>query len=102
MGYDFIIAGRVQGKDENCLYLNVFTSDVTTQRHGDSVQGKKKKVLVFFHGGGFQIGSTKLYGAKYFMDHEDIVLVTVQYRVGIFGFLSSNDAVIKGNMGLKE
>lgn len=62
-------------------------------------------VLVFLHGGGFQMGSsrTDFYGADYFME-KDVVLVTLNYRVGPFGFLSLNDPALEvpGNAGLKD
>jgi juvenile-hormone esterase len=33
---------------------------------------------------------------------EDVILITFQYRLGVLGFLSSEDGVIKGNMGMKD
>ena len=41
-------------------------------------------VIAYIHGGAFVMGSTRIYGAKYFMD-EDIVLVTMNYRLGALG-----------------
>ena len=43
----------------------------------------------------------KEYGPEYAMN-EDIVLVTVNYRLGVFGFLATEDGVIPGNLGLKD
>jgi len=40
--------------------------------------------MVFFHPGGFENGKADDYHPKYFMD-ENVVLVTVNYRLGAFG-----------------
>lgn len=44
-------------------------------------------VMVFIHGGGFSAGSSisSQYGPEYFMDNQDVVLVTFNYRVGVMG-----------------
>lgn len=80
--------------EEDCLYLNIF-------KHNN--QATLSPVMVYIHGGGFYGGSSAIdtYGPEYFMDRE-IVLVTIQYRLGVFGFLSTEDHVISGNMGLKD
>lgn len=57
--------------------------------------------MVWLHGGGFTFGSGNafLYGPDYLVA-EDVVLVTINYRLGPLGFLSvGNDA--SGNAGLK-
>ncbi|CAH1407430.1 unnamed protein product [Nezara viridula] len=59
-------------------------------------------VIFYIHGGGFIIGSAADLGsAKSFMD-EDVVLVTINYRLGTMGFLSLEDNTLRGNMGLKD
>jgi len=57
--------------------------------------------MVWIHGGGFISGSGGLpiYGPGRLMDH-DVVLVTINYRLGVFGFLSTGDEVIPGNAGM--
>ena len=45
---------------------------------------EKFPVMVFIHGGNFMTGSAEDYGAKYFME-ENVILVTVNYRLGVFG-----------------
>lgn len=46
----------------------------------------KRPVLVFIHGGGFIMGENhrEFYGPDYFIK-KDVVLVTIQYRLGVFG-----------------
>lgn len=59
-------------------------------------------VVVHIHGGAFMMGSPKLYaGPDYIMD-EDVIFVTMNYRLGILGFLSTADKVVPGNNGLKD
>ncbi|KAB7502074.1 Venom carboxylesterase-6 [Armadillidium nasatum] len=57
--------------------------------------------MVFIHGGAFIVGSANEY-QPYILMNEDIVLIVIQYRLGIFGFLSTEDSVMPGNMGLKD
>lgn len=63
----------------------------------------KKTVLVWIHGGGFNSGdaSDMLYGPDFLLSQDNIV-VTVQYRLGIFGFLNLGLNEYSGNMGLKD
>ena len=62
-----------------------------------------KAVMVWLHGGGFHMGSggTDLYGPGYLME-EDVVLVTLNYRLGPLGFLSLPQGGVSGNAGLKD
>ncbi|RXG60242.1 Venom carboxylesterase-6, partial [Armadillidium vulgare] len=78
---------------EDCLQLNVFTTAPNQQ--------EKLPVMVYIHGGGFISGGATYYH-PYYLLNRDIVLVVIQYRLGIFGFLSTEDSVIPGNMGLKD
>ncbi|XP_011171836.1 uncharacterized protein LOC105204452 [Solenopsis invicta] len=86
---------RVEGA-EDCLYLNIY---VPVQEKGTNKT--PMPVLFWIHGGAFQFGSGMLYNAKYLMDH-NVILVTINYRLGPMGFLSTEDEVVPGNMGLKD
>lgn len=58
-------------------------------------------VYVYIHGGAFMFGDSEfLYPDTLF--EKDIVYVSIAYRVGILGFLSTEDDVVPGNMGLKD
>ncbi|XP_055849610.1 juvenile hormone esterase isoform X2 [Episyrphus balteatus] len=83
--------------NEDCLFLNVFTTKLPK---GDN--NPKLPVMVWFHGGGFSFGSgnTFLYGPD-FLVAEDVVLVTLNYRLGPLGFLSAGPEA-PGNSGLKD
>ncbi|KIW25231.1 uncharacterized protein PV07_08427 [Cladophialophora immunda] len=82
-------AGRIMSEEsadaynimsEDCLYLNLWTKS--------SGNSKKKPVLVFVYGGGFERGSVNnpTYNGVYFAEQEDLVVVSFNYRVNIFGF----------------
>ncbi|CAG9838568.1 unnamed protein product [Diabrotica balteata] len=81
---------------EDCLYLSVYTPNKPSS-------GKQTPVLVFIYGGGYVHGHAT-YGSKSvaFLMKDDITVVTFNYRVGPFGFLSTEDTVVPGNMGLKD
>lgn len=67
----------------------------------DLVLKKKRPVLVWIHGGNFVRGSAAEYEPDYILD-EDIVLVTIQYRLGMFGYLSTEDEHAPGNYGMLD
>lgn len=90
---------RSDGKSEDCLYLNVWTPAKSAT--------EKLAVLVYFYGGGFNAGD----GSEYRYDGEalakkGIISVTVNYRLGIFGFLAHPELTAEsahhssGNYGL--
>uniref|UniRef100_A0A2A4JYV0 Carboxylesterase type B domain-containing protein n=1 Tax=Heliothis virescens TaxID=7102 RepID=A0A2A4JYV0_HELVI len=58
-------------------------------------------VLVWFHGGDFVRGSAGEYGAKNLVKH-DIVVITVNYRLGPYGFMCLDTPTVPGNQGLKD
>ncbi|KAJ4451371.1 hypothetical protein ANN_02833 [Periplaneta americana] len=82
--------------DENCLFVNVYTPKLPTEGSTHNME-----VFVYFHSGGWMFGWGHEYGAKILMDR-DVVVVTVVFRLGPLGFLSTGDDVVPGNMGLKD
>ncbi|XP_048487272.1 uncharacterized protein LOC105398756 isoform X2 [Plutella xylostella] len=79
---------------EDCLRVNVYTP-------GNS--SRPLPVIVFIHAGGFysMSGRSDLAGPHYLLDR-DVVLVTINYRLGSLGFLSTDDELAPGNNGLKD
>jgi carboxylesterase type B len=78
---------------EDCLQLNVFSKNV-----GNS---QLKPTIVFIHGGAWEIGSGVDSNPVMMMDR-DVVFVTINYRLGAFGFLSTGTKDAYGNMALKD
>ena len=70
--------------DEDCLVLNVFTPAVDTGA---------RPVLVWFHGGGYTIGSASwpLYDGANLARRGDAVIVTVNHRLGLLGYLDLSE-----------
>ncbi|KAK5649724.1 hypothetical protein RI129_000753 [Pyrocoelia pectoralis] len=83
---------------EDCLFLNVYTTMLP-----DHKRNPKRPVLVYFHAGGFYSvdGTSKWAGPEYLLD-QNIVLVTLNYRLASLGFLSTGDSLAPGNNGLKD
>jgi para-nitrobenzyl esterase len=81
--------------DEDCLYLNVYRP-----KSGSVLL----PVMVFFHGGAFIFGSSSepYYDGEWLAHHKNIVLVTVNYRLGPFGYLYLPEYGIGGNFGLLD
>ncbi|EDV93364.1 esterase B1 [Drosophila grimshawi] len=82
---------------EDCLYLNVYAKNLKSE--------KPLPVIVFIYGGGFQIGEATrdIYSPDYLMQ-KNVILVTLNYRLGALGFLSlsDRDLDVPGNAGLKD
>lgn len=92
---NYLLPTPVVYGDEDCLYLNVYRPEI---------RKSALPVMVYIHGGGFFGGSAGpgVTGPEYFMDSGEVILVTMAYRLGPFGFLSTQDAVMSGNFGLKD
>jgi para-nitrobenzyl esterase len=93
-------AGATAGQSEDCLTLNVWTP---------AADARRRPVLVFIHGGAFLMGSgsTLLYNGARLSSRGDVVVVTLNYRLGVLGSLAL-DGVVPGaddapaNLGLRD
>ncbi|XP_049300078.1 uncharacterized protein LOC125772418 [Anopheles funestus] len=92
----FLLPGQPIVGDENCLYLNVYRPKRNASQ--------PLPVMVFIHGGGYFFGSAdpQLYGPERILATKKVILVTIQYRLGVFGFLSTGDAQATGNSGMLD
>ena len=95
------VVGAAGGRQsEDCLSLNVWTP---------ALDGKRRAVLVFVHGGAFVLGSgsTPLYSGARLSERGDVVVVTLNYRLGALGSLALRDVLPDGadsdtNLGLRD
>lgn len=92
---------RDAGPSEDCLYLNVWAPKVK--------DGEKLPVMVWVYGGGFQAGATsepRQEGER--LAHKGVIVVSMNYRLGIFGFYSHPELTAEsghhasGNYGLLD
>jgi len=81
--------------DEDCLYINVYVPrNISEVEH---VNILSLPVMVFIHGGPFPAD-----GGWLLAQYGDVLVVTVQYRLGVLGFLSSGDDLAQGNLALLD
>ncbi|XP_054163854.1 acetylcholinesterase-like [Oppia nitens] len=80
---------------EDCLYMNIWTP-VTNE--------SSLPVMVWIHGGMFTIGSVGVdeYDGSVLASFGNVIVVSIQYRLGLFGFLDLETDEIPGNMGLSD
>ncbi|XP_040929096.1 bile salt-activated lipase-like [Betta splendens] len=96
---NLLMTGTMGGED--CLYLNVWVP----QRRSVSTG---LPVMVWIYGGAFLMGGSMganfldnyLYDGQEIADRGDVIVVTLGYRVGTLGFLSTGDGDLPGNYGL--
>ncbi|KAL3929594.1 MAG: hypothetical protein SGBAC_012138 [Bacillariaceae sp.] len=85
---------------EDCLYLNIYTPA------GASSLTRRTQfpIMVWFHGGAFQTGAAKRpeYDARRLAQQENVIVVTVNYRLGALGFLVASELGVLGNFGLMD
>ena len=105
--------GSYYPQSEDCLTLNIWVNESLCggSADGPAAQSPDRAVMVFFHGGSYGWGATSdpIYdGHNFVRRFEDIILVTVEYRVGIMGFIDLSSVeggeafAESGNLGLLD
>ena len=82
-GGDLFVPHRFWPKSENCLNLNIWTPSIE--------KDAQKPVMVWLHGGGMSDGSAiemLAYDGRNLAEYGDVVVVTVNHRLNVFGFLN--------------
>eukprot|EP00818_Percolomonas_sp_WS_P003676 CAMPEP_0117447732 /NCGR_PEP_ID=MMETSP0759-20121206/7031_1 /TAXON_ID=63605 /ORGANISM="Percolomonas cosmopolitus, Strain WS" /LENGTH=449 /DNA_ID=CAMNT_0005240085 /DNA_START=233 /DNA_END=1579 /DNA_ORIENTATION=+ len=92
-------AGIISYSDmsEDCLYVSFWVPE--------SAASAKLPIIVYIHGGAFVNGATQYYNGSYFAQQGNVIIVSVQYRLGMLGFMGyeafrTKDGV--GNLGLLD
>ena len=93
--------GQPEPESEECLFLNVWTPEI-----GD---GRKRPVMFWCHGGGYTMGSgsAAFYNGTNLARRGDVVVVTVNHRLGPLGYLYLGDLAgeefaLSGNVGMLD
>ena len=88
--------------DEDCLYLNVWTP------LPERTPAAPLPVMIWIHGGGHVNGSASepepsgsgaLYSGQFLAERQHVVVVSINYRLGVFGFFAHPDLEAEGNSG---
>jgi para-nitrobenzyl esterase len=95
---DQLLPAPDEAQDEDCLYLNVWTP---------ALDARRRPVLFWIHGGGFTLGSgsSAMYDGTALVERGDVVVVTINYRLGTLGFLSlpgGGGHVPRANFGMLD
>ncbi|XP_069848390.1 cocaine esterase-like [Dipodomys merriami] len=88
----FIINTPSISMSEDCLYLNIYSP-------AGAQEGSNLPVMVWIHGGAFVMGMAAMYDGSMLAAIENVVVVTIQYRLGVLGFFSTGDQHATGNWG---
>lgn len=80
---------------EDCLILNVYSP-------AEATEGTRRPVMVWIHGGSLVVGSATSQDGSALAAYGDVIVITVQYRLGIFGFLNTGDKDMPGNRGFLD
>ena len=78
---------------EDCLFLNIYVPETLQP-------SEAKPVMIWIHGGGYLMGAGNMYDGSYLALRGDVIVVTMNYRLGPFGFLSTGNVYCLGNYGL--
>lgn len=86
-----------EGVAEDCLTVNIWAPPA---------DGRRRPVMFWIHGGAFMAGGANQYDGQEFARLHDIVVVGINYRVGVLGFVNFGDALglpsIPSNLGLRD
>ncbi|XP_046416017.1 neuroligin 4 [Neodiprion pinetum] len=75
----------LRNQSEDCLYLNIYAPAM-----GLTDSGRRHPVFLFVHGESYDFGSGNPYDGSVLASYADQVVVTINYRLGILGFLNAN------------
>ncbi|OLN81458.1 Para-nitrobenzyl esterase 4 [Colletotrichum chlorophyti] len=89
------------GGTEDCLFLNIYTPHLPRPRRVDKAL---RPVMFWIHGGALTsgFGSDPLFDGGNLASRGDVVVVTINYRLGTLGFMALQDGKTNGNFGLAD
>ena len=86
---------RTGQSSEDCLFLNVFVPSTV-------VRDDQRPVMVWIHGGTFNTGSASDFPAGVLAAFNDVIVVSINYRLGVLGFFNIPGTRFKGNYGMLD
>lgn len=86
----------IRDMHEDCLYLNIFSPNTKAG------VAQKYPVMFYIHGGDFQHGASNQFQGHVLATFYNVVVVTINYRLGALGFLSTGDENSPGNYGILD
>ena len=84
-----------QNQSEDCLYLNVYTPE-------SAQTNQRLPVIVFIHGESYEWNSGNPYDGSVLASYGQVVVITLNYRLGLLGFLKTEAKTQMGNYGLLD
>ncbi|XP_051967925.1 neuroligin-1 isoform X8 [Xyrauchen texanus] len=111
-----VVLSYVQDQSEDCLFLNIYVpmedGEITNKAQGREFSnedgtniresGSPKPVMVFIHGGSYMEGTGNIFDGSILASYGNVIVITINYRLGVLGFLSTGDQAAKGNYGLLD
>ncbi|CAH1637899.1 unnamed protein product [Spodoptera littoralis] len=79
----------------DCLTMNIYVPSAATTQN-------RLPVMVWIHGGAFVIGSAEAEGSPRLLLKHDVIVVSINYRLGAYGFMCLDIPEVPGNQGLKD
>ncbi|XP_052071190.1 fatty acyl-CoA hydrolase precursor, medium chain-like [Mytilus californianus] len=92
-GYDEFLPNLKLSED--CLFLNIYVPASASEQH-------KKSVMIWIHGGGYVLGQGMFYDGSFLSAIGDVIVVTLNYRLDVFGFFTTSDGMSDGNYGFND
>uniref|UniRef100_A0A3B3Z6Y3 Carboxylesterase type B domain-containing protein n=1 Tax=Periophthalmus magnuspinnatus TaxID=409849 RepID=A0A3B3Z6Y3_9GOBI len=98
-------------QSEDCLYLNIYVPteegeciinafcSFSTDIHEE---GGQRPVMVYVHGASYTDGTGNMMDGSVLASYGNVIVITLNYRLGVLGFLSTGDQAAKGNYGLLD
>ena len=86
---------KVPLMNEDCLQLAVYVP-------GNTTDSSALAVMLWIHGGGYIVGDIIDYDGSILATEGNVIVVTAAYRLGVLGFLSSNNHNLRGNYGMLD
>ena len=78
---------------EDCLQLNIFVPRNLSK-------GNRLATMIWVHGGAYAVGQATTYDGSMLALRGNVIVVTINYRLNVFGFFSSDDPWVRGNFGI--